>query len=1378
MIMEKLNALGPTRFEHLIQALMVAVYGCKVTIYGDGPDGQREAMIEEAAGIIPSCPQAKGRTIIQAKFKSPDGKDNNEHWLKQMLKKELDAFQKKAEARPDLIPDTWIFFTNLILTPVQDNGGQDMADKYVNKINEEYKKNHGRKLIENIYIRGADTIRAMLDNYPGVYSSFFGQGHELRIYLSSLLNRIREAHPSFTLMRPDEVDARLFPQGNKTYSFEAKGTRNEGDTPVSVWSLIVKSWEEKNNRSIVIEGGGGIGKTVTLLCPPEDIHVPVLYLHLYELVAGENVMSLSDHLERNYFAWKTELERLASEPWVNGPSLLLLLDGFNEVPAEKRWDVLYELKQWYLFHPGSQLITVSRPMDGLNLMSKLVGDPIGIQLAPLPKETVSDYLREHRQPLPPEGSRLWEILGYPLFLTLYLKTGNLLVDHVNGYPLDFREVRGTGPIIWNYLQRELFRKPTDDWILPCALSCEYIMPRIAYEMLSRQKYVIECAEATALIEQMIQQFDSEHLPRHLSSVWKAYYYQHFRLPCLDGVNWNSFILHDLGLLVPGQGKNCEPFYSFPHQTFRDCLAGLYLVNRAETEAPGSFPNVWRYTPSLLALDYAAELMEQETANALWEAGRTLYPSDRATTCAMLKMNSRIPKQNRAELNFSNMDLRGLSLVEFLKQKETSLEMFQKSVHSRNTRLDSGCFRGQGHTGSINNVAITANSHCVSAADDGTLRVWDLRAGVCLHTLAGHTGWVKCVLITTDNRCVSCGGDNTIKVWDLKSGICLHTLRGHTGLVTCILMTTDGRCVSGSSDGTLRVWDIDSEKCRQTMAEHKGRVECISMLDNELCVSGSWDNSLKVWNINTGKCLLTLEEHTNPINCIATTTDGRFISGSVDTSLRVWNLDSTESLHKLEGHTGQVKCLAVTTDNLCVSGSCDGTLKIWDLESGNCLDTLTGHQGVINCVTVRQDGLCISGSADSTLKVWNLQTRDCIYTLPGHTRPVKCIAATVDNLLVSTSDDSSLLVWDLRFASCLYSLRKNLCMVTCIAVASGDICVSGLSDGSLRVWDLSAGRCLHALTGHSQAVRCVEVTEDKLCISGSNDNDLRIWDLGSGRCLRTLEGHTGPVRCVAIISDKLCVSGSDDGTLRVWDFRARRCLRTLKGHTGAVKHVTATAHNLCVSDSEDHSLRVWDIYAGKCLHILDGYAELGRDLVITADALAVGYLQEGLQILDLQSNKCLQYLNRYRAWSRWVAITAGLCVSLGYSTIQVWDYPSGLSLYSKQKSYDTITCMVGTTDGFLIFASDDYSLQIINLHKGIQLPTLKGHSGLIDRLAVSKGGLCVSMSRDRTIRVWNYHAGTCLHVLRAMEVDVSNMVFSEAVLEPEDAHDLWQNGASL
>lgn len=180
----ELERLGPDNFEHLIQSLIRGVADHSAIIFGSGADGQREAVIENANLVICGDVTAHGRTVVQAKFKGLDTKQGDWVWLRKNLKDELEGFKKKSKTHPHIVPDTFLFFTNIVLTPVLDSGIRDQAETFI----EQYKGT-----IPNIFIFGADDIRTMLDNNRDVarcYASFIMPGD----VLLELHENLREMH--------------------------------------------------------------------------------------------------------------------------------------------------------------------------------------------------------------------------------------------------------------------------------------------------------------------------------------------------------------------------------------------------------------------------------------------------------------------------------------------------------------------------------------------------------------------------------------------------------------------------------------------------------------------------------------------------------------------------------------------------------------------------------------------------------------------------------------------------------------------------------------------------------------------------------------------------------------------------------------------------------------------------------------------------------------------------------------------------------------------------------------------------------------------------------------------------------------------------------
>ena len=644
----------------------------------------------------------------------------------------------------------------------------------------------------------------------------------LRNYLAEVLRLKRNSHPSFQLMTVDEIDSRLFPNIKEYRPIDPRGKVSEDAIGINldscpIWKIIRNSWSAPEHRSVVILGDGGIGKTVALFSiadsPDGSIPVPALYIPMYELVDNDGrLLGLDEYLAKRYRKYSNSIDTLATRSWNDRPQLLLLLDGFNEISFSLRRRALDVINEWHDSHPGAQVIAVSRPMDGLNLTQELAGDPLPIELIPLKEGTIREYLKEVKRQPPAKGLPIWDDLRYPLFLNLYVKSRNLTKNRPAGYPLSIMSADNGGSLIWNFLQRELLRHRSDksekaeNWVLRCAVANEYVLPFLAYRMLSEHRMDISYKQAVIWIKEVLDQFDDNKLPHHLAMIWAKYEQDHGQVPEKDIFSfeiWRNTVLHDSGILVPliNQSDDTDTIsgnYIFMHQHFRDCLAGLYLVNQAEVSGDSELPLAWRQSQNYLALDYAAELMDGSTADRLWEIHRINqqfdspgYEKSPSTTYALLELQKRrspLPEN----LDFSGMDLQGLSLARYLAGGKDSLPLFHNPQLSRDTKLDCSTFQNEGHSLTVNCIVFLPDGRVVSGSYDSSLRVWDPSTGQCLQSLKGHSNRVSCVAVLPDGRVVSGSDDGTIKKWNLESGECLETMKktefdvSHMNLSSAIL----------------------------------------------------------------------------------------------------------------------------------------------------------------------------------------------------------------------------------------------------------------------------------------------------------------------------------------------------------------------------------------------------------------------------------------------------------------------------------------------------------------------------------------------------------------------------------------------------------------
>jgi len=145
---------SPGEFEHLIQSLLQKRLGDTSKVFGLGPDGARELTFEGKADYPNSIECLEGYWVVQVKFKIRDfGVEDKFSWLKRSVKEDLEKFLD--EKRKLKIPNNYLFYTNIILTPIHKTGGRDKIEEFLVKY---------KKIIPNIFIFSYDEICRLLDN--------------------------------------------------------------------------------------------------------------------------------------------------------------------------------------------------------------------------------------------------------------------------------------------------------------------------------------------------------------------------------------------------------------------------------------------------------------------------------------------------------------------------------------------------------------------------------------------------------------------------------------------------------------------------------------------------------------------------------------------------------------------------------------------------------------------------------------------------------------------------------------------------------------------------------------------------------------------------------------------------------------------------------------------------------------------------------------------------------------------------------------------------------------------------------------------------------------------------------------------------------------
>ncbi len=116
----------------------------------------------------------------------------------------------------------------------------------------------------------------------------------------------------------------------------------------------------------------------------------------------------------------------------------------------------------------------------------------------------------------------------------------------------------------------------------------------------------------------------------------------------------------------------------------------------------------------------------------------------------------------------------------------------------------------GHSSTVTDAQFSTDGrYLVTASDDHTARIWNVRTGALIHVLRGHFFPVYAASFSPDGRWVVTASQFTAGLWDAQTGQLLEYLRGHTAPLTSASFSPNGQwIVTGANDGVASVVRCD------------------------------------------------------------------------------------------------------------------------------------------------------------------------------------------------------------------------------------------------------------------------------------------------------------------------------------------------------------------------------------------------------------------------------------------------------------------------------------------------------------------------------------------------------------------------------------------
>lgn len=802
-----------------------------------------------------------------------------------------------------------------------------------------------------------------------------------------------------------KINDRLFPALS---AWDGVQYLNEKGDSVPLYTCLSKEWKSHERKHLLLMGGGGMGKTVSLLRLWDKLledGICALYIPLHEIMGIVTKEHLAEDVIKNFITdsvWKGNAQKTGQfldhlSESTDKPMFVLLLDGFNEVPSGNRRAAITAIKKWMVYS-GVQVVISSRYDFRQDISVEALSELI---IEPLSDEQVGMWFKLCKMPVPDKSEKVYDLLKTPFMLTLYTQVENRYNQGKDAKFVKWVEHADiSSDLMWNFMQCQILKmandhlKPDGD-ILKAVIASMYILPYICWVMEWKELFVVESRELNQWIREAVELYKNK---------WKEYpdSWVDFLEIELGDIQWeikdfSRILIKELNLLI----NRDDNTYSLLHQNFRDFLAAVHLYYAVETDMQGGTVDTWERRPfSDNVVNFLAEWMPEESSDVIFQSLRGKQISEgNYIFFNLIRVIRKIKKDDLSGMDFSDMDLRSVVL------NGARLVNGEQRAVFRNARINYGTLVMQGHNDKIYYVAFSEDGRQLISVSTFDIRIWDLTTGSCVHEIVEDTyrpgGGVQYYQPEFQKKIVMADGREF--VWIGESETCTEK---YIDTFKYLLQCSDGWKIESSKPyinynnlrhdkeslerlfqykKDSRMTEIQEDAIivslptgeKRMLTGNQAMATCANLSkDMKYCAAGLENGSICIWDLESGR-LTSIFPNTNGKICYAEGFDTIYI-GQTSGIAMIWKPPYDACSYVLEGRKSPVTLISHSEKkNLCIVSHADDVVEIWDLAEIRIIKTMEHYQ----YISINEYGTFVCGkTSDGTVWCKNLETEEEKYNI--------------------------------------------------------------------------------------------------------------------------------------------------------------------------------------------------------------------------------------------------------------------------------------------------------------------------------------------------------------------------------------------------------------